>query len=78
MLSAYCSPSFPFYSNTESQGRKRLPNRGRQAIHRPFSKWRKEYEATNANQSSDACHILVPKEDNKEDEELSNGTNNQE
>ena len=43
-----------------------------------FSKWRKEYEATNANQSSDACHILVPKEDNKEDEELSNGTNNQE
>jgi len=43
-----------------------------------FSKWRKEYEATNANQSSDACHILVLKEDNKEDEELSNGTNNQE
>ena len=43
-----------------------------------FSKWRKEYEAINANQSSDACHILVPKEDNKEDEELSNGTNNQE
>lgn len=43
-----------------------------------FSKWRKEYEATNANQPTDACHILVPKEDNKEDEELSNGTNNQE
>ena len=43
-----------------------------------FSKWRKEYEATNANQSSDAYHILVPKEDKKEDEELSNGTNNQE
>ena len=43
-----------------------------------FSKWRKEYEATNANQPSDTCHILVPKEDNKEDEELSNGTNNQE
>lgn len=43
-----------------------------------FSKWRKEYEATNANQPSDACHILVPKEDNKEYEELSNGTNNQE
>ena len=43
-----------------------------------FSKWRKEYEATNANQPSDACHILVPKEDKKEDEELSNGTNNQE
>ena len=27
-----------------------------------FSKWRKEYEATNANQPSDACHILVPNE----------------
>ena len=43
-----------------------------------FSKWRKEYEATNANQSSDACHILVPNEDKKEYEELGNGTNNQE
>lgn len=43
-----------------------------------FSKWRKEYEATKANQPSDACHILVPKEDKKESEELSNGTNNQE
>ena len=43
-----------------------------------FSKWRKEYEATNANQPSDACHILVPNEDDKKDEELSNGTNNQE
>ena len=43
-----------------------------------FSKWRKEYEETNANQPADACHILVPKEDNKEDEELNNGTNNQE
>lgn len=43
-----------------------------------FSKWRKEYEATNANQPADACHILVPNEDKKEDEELSNGTNNQE
>ena len=43
-----------------------------------FSKWRKEYEATNANQSSDAYHILVPNENKKEDEELSNGTNNQE
>lgn len=30
-----------------------------------FSKWRKEYEATNANQPSDACHILVPNEDKK-------------
>ena len=43
-----------------------------------FSKWRKEYEATNANQPSDAYHILVPNEGKKEDEELSNGTNNQE
>ena len=43
-----------------------------------FSKWRKEYEVTKANQPTDACHILVPKEDKKEDEELSNGTNNQE
>ena len=43
-----------------------------------FSKWRKEYEATNTNQSSDSYHILVPNEDKKEDEELSNGTNNQE
>ena len=44
-----------------------------------FSKWRKEYEAANANQSSsDAYHILVPNENKKEDEELSNGTNNQE
>lgn len=43
-----------------------------------FSKWRKEYEAKNANQPSDACHILGSKEDEKNDEELSNGTNNQE
>ena len=43
-----------------------------------FSKWRKEYEATKANQPSDAYHILVPNENKKEDEELSNGTNNQE
>ena len=43
-----------------------------------FSKWRKEYEATNANQPSDACHIILPNEDNKEYEELNNGTNNQE
>ena len=43
-----------------------------------FSKWRKEYEETNANQPSDACHIILPNEDNKEYEELSNGTNNQE
>ena len=43
-----------------------------------FSKWRKEYEATNANQPSDADQISEVKEDKKEDEELSNGTNNQE
>ena len=43
-----------------------------------FSKWRKEYEATNANQPSDACHILLHNEDKKESEELSNGTNKQE
>ena len=43
-----------------------------------FSKWKKEYEAKNANHPSDACHILGSKEDEKNDEELSNGTNNQE
>ena len=43
-----------------------------------FSKWRKEYEATKANQPSDADQISEVKEDKKEDEELSNGTNNQE
>ena len=43
-----------------------------------FSKWRKEYEATNTNQPSDADQISEVKEDKKEDEELSNGTNNQE
>ena len=43
-----------------------------------FFKWKKEYEVQITNQSSDACHILVPKEDKKESEELSNGTNNQE
>ncbi len=43
-----------------------------------FSKWRKEYEETNANQPSDACHIILPNEDNEEYEELNNGTNNQE
>jgi len=30
-----------------------------------FSKWKKEYEAKNANQPSDACHILGSKEDEK-------------
>ena len=43
-----------------------------------FSKWRKEYEATNTNQPSDADQIPEIKEDKKEDEELSNGANNQE
>lgn len=43
-----------------------------------FSKWRKEYEATSTNQPSDADQISEVKEDKKEDEELSNGTNNQE
>ena len=43
-----------------------------------FSKWRKEYEATNTNQPSDADQISEVKEDKNEDEELSNGTNNQE
>ena len=43
-----------------------------------FSKWRKEYEATNTNQPSDADQISEVKEDKKEDEELNNGTNNQE
>ena len=43
-----------------------------------FSKWRKEYEVQITNQSSDADQISEVKEDNKKDEELSNGTNNQE
>ena len=43
-----------------------------------FSKWRKEYEATNANQPSDTDQIPEVKEDKNNDEELSNGTNNQE
>ena len=43
-----------------------------------FSKWRKEYEAQITNQSSGADQISEVKEDDKEDEELSNGTNNQE
>ena len=43
-----------------------------------FSKWKKEYEAQITNQSSDTYHIPESKEDEKNDEELSNGTNNQE
>ena len=49
-----------------------------QLSNKEFSKWRKEYEATNTNQPSDADQISEVKEDKKEDEELSNGTNNQE
>ena len=59
----------------------RLVNEDRFSIklsNKEFSKWKKEYEAQITNQSSDACHILVPNEDKKESEELSNGTNNQE
>ena len=43
-----------------------------------FFKWKKEYEVQITNQSSDADQISEVKEDKKEDEELSNGTNNQE
>ena len=43
-----------------------------------FSKWRKEYEETNVNQPSAADQISEVKENDKKDEELSNGTNNQE
>lgn len=43
-----------------------------------FFKWKKEYEVQITNQSSDADQISEVKEDNKKDEELSNGTNNQE
>ncbi|WP_149708210.1 hypothetical protein [Campylobacter concisus] len=43
-----------------------------------FSKWRKEYDAKDTHQSSHAYHIPESKEDKKESEELSNGTNNQE
>ena len=43
-----------------------------------FFKWRKEYEETNVNQPSAADQISEVKENDKKDEELSNGTNNQE
>ena len=43
-----------------------------------FFKWKKEYKAQITNQSSDADQIPEVKEYQKEDEELSNGTNNQE
>ena len=43
-----------------------------------FSKWRKEYDAKDTHQASHAYHIPESKEDEKNDEELSNGTNKQE
>ena len=43
-----------------------------------FSKWRKEYDAKDTHQASHAYHIPESKEDEKNDEELSNGANNQE
>ena len=43
-----------------------------------FSKWRKEYDAKDTHQTSHTDQIPRVKEDEKNDEELSNGTNNQE
>lgn len=43
-----------------------------------FSKWRKEYDAKDTHQTSHTDQIPEVKEDEKNDEELSNGTNNQE
>ena len=43
-----------------------------------FSKWRKEYDAKDTHQTSHTDQIPGVKEDEKNDEELSNGTNNQE
>ena len=43
-----------------------------------FFKWKKEYEVQITNQSSDADQIPEVKEDENNDEELSNGANNQE
>ena len=43
-----------------------------------FSKWKKEYDAKDTHQTSHTDQIPEVKEDKKEDEELSNGTNNQE
>ena len=43
-----------------------------------FSKWRKEYEAKDTHQTSYTDQIPEVKEDENNDEELSNGTNNQE
>ncbi|WP_314300596.1 hypothetical protein [Campylobacter showae] len=43
-----------------------------------FSKWRKEYDAKDTHQTSHTDHIPESNEDEKNDEELSNGANNQE
>ena len=43
-----------------------------------FSKWRKEYDAKDTHQTSHTDQIPEVKEDKNNDEELSNGTNNQE
>ena len=43
-----------------------------------FSEWKKEYDAKDTHQTSYADQIPEVKEDENNDEELSNGTNNQE
>ena len=43
-----------------------------------FSSWRKEYDAKDTHQTSHTDQIPEVKEDEKNDEELSNGANNQE
>ena len=43
-----------------------------------FSKWKKEYDAKDTHQTSHTDQIPEVKEDENNDEELSNGANNQE
>ncbi|WP_149707774.1 hypothetical protein [Campylobacter concisus] len=43
-----------------------------------FSEWKKEYDAKDTHQTSHTDQIPEVKEDENNDEELSNGTNNQE
>ena len=43
-----------------------------------FSEWKKEYDAKDTHQTSHTDQISEVKEDEKNDEELSNGANNQE
>ena len=43
-----------------------------------FSEWKKEYDAKDTHQTSYTDQIPEVKEDENNDEELSNGTNNQE